>query len=201
MVGPWFTSPWRLVSESHGAVAWCLLLPDLPCSDQNTTPGCPVPLCHIPLPALTPRPVPWPRATLLARARRTLLCPMHWLLLPAPLCSCFLSLLLTAPRVPIPTPHHPRPYCLTPNPPLSPLPGPCTQFRLPAPLLLLCVYTPPGHQLPCGTGLKTLCFACLPPSSPTTSSLPFRTHHLGPPRPIVCVFLAHLAAAISFARG
>ena len=23
MVGPWFTTPWRLVSQSHGAVAWC----------------------------------------------------------------------------------------------------------------------------------------------------------------------------------
>ena len=27
MVGPWFTTPWRLVSQSHGAVAWCFRSP------------------------------------------------------------------------------------------------------------------------------------------------------------------------------
>ena len=45
MVGPWFTTPWRLVSQSHGAVAWCF------------RPPCP---SHVPFPFASSlhRPVP-----------------------------------------------------------------------------------------------------------------------------------------------
>ena len=47
MVGPWFTTPWRLASQSHGAVAW-RFRPPIPSL---------VPLCHIPSPAHSQRPV------------------------------------------------------------------------------------------------------------------------------------------------
>ena len=48
MIGPWFTSPWQMVSRSHRAVAWRFLLTNLPCSDQIGTPRFPVLFCHIP---------------------------------------------------------------------------------------------------------------------------------------------------------
>ena len=54
MVGPWFSTPWRLVSQSHGAVAWRFLSPTLPCSDWFATPRCPVLLCDFPLMAHSP---------------------------------------------------------------------------------------------------------------------------------------------------
>ena len=49
MVGPWFTTPWRLVSQSHGAVAW------------RFRPPCP---SHVPFPFASSRhrpvlSVPW----------------------------------------------------------------------------------------------------------------------------------------------
>ena len=47
----------RLVSQSHGVVAWRFLSPHFPCSDLFKTPRCPVPLCHIPSAAHSPRPV------------------------------------------------------------------------------------------------------------------------------------------------
>ena len=57
MVGPWFTTPWRLVSQSHGAVAQYSpphLIPWL------ATPRHPFPPCHVPPPisAYSPRPAP-----------------------------------------------------------------------------------------------------------------------------------------------
>ena len=56
MVGPWFTTPWRLVSQSHGAVARYFLPPLFP---WFAGPRRPIPLCHIPSPitAYSPRPV------------------------------------------------------------------------------------------------------------------------------------------------
>ena len=46
MVGPWFTTPWRLVSQSHGAVAW------------RFRPPCP---SHVPFPFASSRHRPVPR--------------------------------------------------------------------------------------------------------------------------------------------
>ena len=47
MVGSWFTTPWQLVSQSHGALAQRFLPPIIPCF---ATPRRPIPLCHIPSP-------------------------------------------------------------------------------------------------------------------------------------------------------
>ena len=46
MAGPWFTTPWRLVSQSRGAVAWRFLTPIFSCSDLVATPRCRSPLTH-----------------------------------------------------------------------------------------------------------------------------------------------------------
>ena len=94
MASPWFTSPWRQVSQSHGAVAWCLLSLALPCTPFASLRR-PVPLCHtqpcprplIPFPDLLCVFIPHRAAdNPLARARRTVLCPSHWLPLLLPLC-------------------------------------------------------------------------------------------------------------------
>ena len=73
MVGPWFTTPWRLVSQSHGAVAWRFLSPcpshvpflfassrHRPCPSVPWTPYPVPPLCgprHTPFPAPSPCPI------------------------------------------------------------------------------------------------------------------------------------------------
>ena len=53
MVGPWFTTPWWLVSPSQRAVAWRVILPNFPPSDQFATPRAAFPFatsCHWPMP-------------------------------------------------------------------------------------------------------------------------------------------------------
>ena len=54
MVGPWFTTAWRLVSQSHGAVAQYSRPPLLP---WFATPRRPFPLCHV-LSRHPSRPIP-----------------------------------------------------------------------------------------------------------------------------------------------
>ena len=72
MVGPWFTTPWRLVSQSHGVVAWRFGLPcpshvpfPFASSRHRPVPSVPWtpypvgPLCgssHTPFPPLSPCP-------------------------------------------------------------------------------------------------------------------------------------------------
>ena len=70
MVGPWFTIPWRLVSQSHGAVAWRFPSPcqsDVPfpfASSRHrpvpSTPWTPYPVGPLCGPSLTPSPAPSP---------------------------------------------------------------------------------------------------------------------------------------------
>ena len=73
MVGPWFTTPWRLVSQSHGAVAWRFRSPcpshvrfPFASSRHRPVPSVPWtpypvgPLCgpgHTPFPAPSPCPI------------------------------------------------------------------------------------------------------------------------------------------------
>ena len=162
MVGPWFTTPWRLASQSHGAVAWRFWSP-IPSL---------VPLCHIPSPAHSQRPVvslspaavvrfhsiphpvfipnraasnPVARALWILIYPGTISCAQHWLLpsRPRPLPLC---------RVPSPTSaFSPRPAsCQSPwrrrvtlatRPPLPRPPFPASH-----------VFTPPDRQQPFGAG-------------------------------------------------
>ena len=57
IVSPWSTTPWRLVSQSHGAVAWRFLTLLFPCPDLFATPRCPVLRCQSLQPAQSPFPV------------------------------------------------------------------------------------------------------------------------------------------------
>ena len=79
MVGPWFPTPWRLVSQSQGSVAWCLQS-YFPYPAVFATPRCPFPLCHIwPLavsPYLSPHPVFLPN-----RAASSPMTRAHWILI------------------------------------------------------------------------------------------------------------------------
>ena len=149
MVGPWFTTPWRLVSQSHGAVAWCFRSPcpshvpfPFASSQHRPVPSVPWtpypvrPLCgpsHTPFPAPSPCPIIpsfyptgspatlWRGPTGSTSIREPLRAPSTGCSLPAP--------------VPV---HRPRP-----NPP-----GCCAAASHPSSR----VYTPPGRQQPCGAG-------------------------------------------------
>ena len=143
MVGPWFTTPWRLVSQTHGAVAWrfrsaCPSHVPFPFASSRHRPVPDVPLCgpsHTPFPAPSPCPImpclyptgppatPWRGPTGSSSIRGPLRAPSTGRSLPA-------SSLSLVPR--------PRP---------SPL-GRCAAPSHPSSR----VYTPPGCQQPCGAG-------------------------------------------------
>ena len=180
MVGPWFTTPWRLVSQSHGAVAW--RLPAHPMSHSPLPhPGTgPFPASHgLPTPsgrcvALATRPSP-PRPLVPSSRVYT---PPGCLqpcgagpLEPLPSGDRFVRLARVA---------------SFPPPSLSPVPRP-------RPNLLGCraaqshpssrVYTPPGRQQPCGAGpldphpsgdrfVRLARVAPFPPSSPVPRPRP-----------------------------
>ena len=114
MVGPWFTTTWRLVSQSHGAVAWryrppifshvpfCFAtschrpIPRIPWFPDPMGPLCGP--CHTPVLAPCPNPTPHPvfiphrtASNPVARAHRILIhpgtvsCSLHGSLLSTPL--------------------------------------------------------------------------------------------------------------------
>ena len=114
MVGPWFTTPWRLVSQSHGAVAWHFWPPfpsnvPFPFPPYRHRPHprvrrISVPMgplcgpCHTPVLAPCPHPIPHPAfiphraaSNPVARAHRILIhpgtvsCSSHGSLLSTPL--------------------------------------------------------------------------------------------------------------------
>ena len=151
MVGPWLTTPWRLVSQSHGAVAWRFWSP-FP--------------SHVPLPYATCRhrpipSVPWtpyPAGLLCGPSDTPFSVPS-----PFPMIPCLYP---TGPPAPCgagpldPLPSESRfvrlaQVALFTPPPLSPVPRP-------RPIPLGCcaapshpssrVNTPPGRQQPCGAG-------------------------------------------------
>ena len=62
MAGPWFTTPWQLVSQSHGAVAWCF------------RPPCP---SHVPFPFASSRHRPVPSVPWTPYPIRPLCGPSH----------------------------------------------------------------------------------------------------------------------------
>ena len=151
MVGPWFTDPWRLVSQSHGAVAW------------RFRPPCP---SHVPFPFASSRHRPVPSVAWTSYPVGPLCGPSHTPF-PAPSpCPCILCLHPTGRLLPCgagqlgPLPSWDRFARLArvahfPPQSLSPVPRP-----RPNPLGCLaapfhpssCVYTPPGRQQPCGAG-------------------------------------------------
>ena len=149
MVGPWFTTPWRLVSQSHGAVAWRFRspcpshVPFLFASSRHrrvpSVPWTPYPVG--PCAALATRPLP-PRP--LVPSSRVYTPPGCQQpcgagpLDPLPSGDRFLRLARVAPFPPPSLSPVPRPQ---PNPL-----GCCSAPSHPSSR----VYTPPGHQQPCG---------------------------------------------------
>ena len=114
MVGPWFTTPWRLVSQSHGAAAWRFRPPfaslvPFPFVTYRHRPNPRFPWffdalgplcgpCHTPVLAPCPHPTPHPvfiphrdASNPVARAHRILIhpgtvsCSLHGSLLSSPL--------------------------------------------------------------------------------------------------------------------
>ena len=97
MVGPWFTTPWRLVSQSHGAVAWRFLSPIVSRSVLLASPRCPVPRCHIPSLAQSLRPIPHP-VFIPHRAASNPVTRAHWILIhPGTVSRSLHGLLLSRP--------------------------------------------------------------------------------------------------------
>ena len=151
MVGPWFTTPWRLVSQSHGAVAW------------RFRPPCP---SHVPFPFASSRHRPVPSVPWTPYPVGPLCGPSHTPF-PAPSPCPFIPCLYPpgSPATPWGGPtgassfRGPLRALSTgrsfPPPSLSPVPRP-------RPNSLGCraapshpssrVYTPPGRQQPCGAG-------------------------------------------------
>ena len=142
MVGPWFTTPWRLVSQSPGAVAW------------RFWPPCP---SHVPFPFASSRhrPVPSvPWTTYLVGP----LCGSSHTPFPAPSPCPFIPCLYpTGSPVTLwrgPSGHLAR-VALFPPPSLSPVPRPRPNplgWRAAPSHPSSRVSTPPGRQQPCGAG-------------------------------------------------
>ena len=152
MVGPWFSTPWRLVSQSHGAVAW------------RFRPACP---SHVPFPFASSRhrpapSVPWtpyPVGPLCGSSHTPFPDPSPLSLHPVFIPHRVACLPCGAgPLEPLPSgDRFVRLARVTPFPPpsLSPVPRP-----RPNPLGCRAapshpssrVYTPLGRQQPCGAG-------------------------------------------------
>ena len=151
MVGPWFTTPWRLVSQSHGAVAW------------RFRPPCP---SHVPFPFASSlhRPVPsvpwtpYPVGPLCGSSHTPFPAPSPCRFIPCLYPTGRLLPCGAGPLGPLPSgDRFARLARIAPFPPpsLSPVPRPW-----PNPLGCLAapshpssrVYTPPGRQQPCGAG-------------------------------------------------
>ena len=135
MVGPWFTTPWRLVSQSHGAVVWRCLPPICPAL------LCPPP-CYFLFPVVASRYRPHPGVP----SGIPCLYPTgppatHWRG-PTPLSGDRFA--LVARVAPIPST---IPWPVPSSPCYSPLPGP-----IPVSHSASRVYTPPGRQQPFGAG-------------------------------------------------
>ena len=151
MVGPWFTTPWRLVSQSHGPVAWRFRSP------------CPL---HVPIPFASSRHRPIPSVPWTPYPVGPLCGPSHTPFPPRPL--------VPSSRVYTP-PGRQQPCGAGPLDPLAsrdrfvrlarvaPFPAPSlSPVPQPRPNPLGCdaapshpssrVYTPPGRQQPCGAG-------------------------------------------------
>ena len=151
MVGPWFTTPSRLVSQSHGAVAWRFRPPcpshvpfpyassrHQPVPSVQWTPFPAGPLCgssYTPFPASSPCPfIPclYPTGSVVTLWR--------WPTGASPSGDCFVRLAQVA---------------IFPHPSLSPVPRSRTNplgCRAAASHPSSRVYTPPGRQQPCGAG-------------------------------------------------
>ena len=151
MVGPWFTTPWRLVSQSHGAVAWRFWPPcpshvpfffassrHRPVSSVPWTPYPFGPLCGPSHTPFSPRPLV-PSSRVYTPPGRLLPCgagPLG----PLPSRDPFVRLARVAPFLPPSLSPVPRPW---PNPPgcLAAPSHPSSR-----------VHTPPGRQQPRGAG-------------------------------------------------
>ena len=149
MVGPWFTTPWRLVSQSHGAVAWRFRSPcpsHVPFASSRHRPVPSVPWTPYPLgPVCGPSHTPFPAPPLVPSSHvynppgRQQPCgagPLD----PLPPGDRFVRLAQVAPFPPPSLSPVPRPR---PNPL-----GCCAAPSHPSSR----VYTPPGRQQPCGAG-------------------------------------------------
>ena len=116
MVDPWFTTPWRLVSQSHGAVAW-RFRPPIPTHvpfpfatsrhrPDPRVPWFPAPMgplcgpCHTPVLAPCPDPIPHP-PFIPHRAASSPVARAHWILIHPGTVSCSLhGSLLSTPLLP-----------------------------------------------------------------------------------------------------
>ena len=174
MVGPWFTTPWQLVSQSDGAVTRRHLSPIVP---WFATPRCPVPLCQIPSPntAHSPRPV-------FSRSSGAVVRPLPHSL-PGPIAFLHPSSCVYTPtrppatqwrgptgsssirgpfRAPCTGRSYPAPLCLGGLIPTGPVGGPSSQPRSRFPRLYPTgqpasfVFSPPCRLLPCVTCLRLL---------------------------------------------
>ena len=150
MVGPWFTTPWRLVSQSHGAVAWrfrppCSSHVPFPFASSRhrpvpSIPWTPYPFGPLSSPSHTPSPRPLvPASGVFTPPGRLLPCgagPLG----PLPSRDRFVRLARVAPFPPPFLSPVPQPW---PNPPgcLAAPSHPSSR-----------VYTPPGCQLHRGAG-------------------------------------------------
>ena len=151
MVGPWFTTPWRLVTQSNGAVAWRF---------RSPFPS------HVPFPFATSRHQPVPSVPWTPYPVGPLCGPSHTpfsVPSPFPIIPCLYptgppATLWRGPtgcssiRGPFRAPSTGRSL---PTPPLSPVPRPrpnplgcCAAPSHPSSR----VYTPAGRQQTCGTG-------------------------------------------------
>ena len=151
MVGPRFTTPWRLVSQSHGLMLGAFGLPSHPMLHSPmphpvtgpfpssrglpTPPGCCAALVRCPSPS---RPL-FPSSRVYTPSGRQQPCgagPLD----PLPSGDRFVRLARVAPSPPPP---------LSPVPQPRPIPLGCCAAP---PHSLSRVYTPPGRQQPCGAG-------------------------------------------------
>ena len=151
MVGQWFTTPWRLVSQSHGAVAWrfrsaCPSHVPFPFASSRHRPVPSVPWTPYPVwlscgPSRTPFPALYPCPIIpCLYPTGSPATPWRGPIDPLPSGDRFVRLARVAP---FPPPSHslvPRPR---PN-----LLGCCAAPSHPS----SSVFTPPGRQQPCGAG-------------------------------------------------
>ena len=161
VVGLRFPTPWRLVSHSHGTVAW-RLLPYFPCSAAFATPRWPFPLGHIPplalSPCLSPHPLFIPHragSNPMARANWILIhpgtpsCVLHRSLLSCPLLFGLFVSCWTPWGIRAVTPSSwPRPRIPFRYPRLYPTGPPASHDYTPLGRLLPCWASPRVHFLP-----------------------------------------------------